>query len=80
MTEIKNEFIKQCEWLAIHEPGFAPRLEIGQTFGDWFDNTIDKEYDSIMKTARIICDCYEYDEKDIKILKPEEYAKKHKKI
>ena len=38
LTEIRNEFIKQCEWLKEHEPPYAPDGD----FGEYFDNNINK--------------------------------------
>ncbi len=37
ITEIRSEFIKQCEWLRDNEPNFAPDTS---DFGQWFDNKI----------------------------------------
>lgn len=39
LSEIKKEFIKQCEWLKENEPTFAPDTN---DFGTWFDNTIEE--------------------------------------
>lgn len=39
ITDIRNEFIKQCNWLAENEPDFAPNTE---DFGNWFDNKINE--------------------------------------
>lgn len=37
VSEIKKEFIKQCEWLKENEPVFAPDCD---DFGEWFDDKI----------------------------------------
>ena len=37
LNPIRNEFIKQCEWLKKNEPRFAPDVD---DFGEWFDNKI----------------------------------------
>ena len=34
LTDIRNEFVKQCEWLKENEPIFAPDTN---NFGHWFD-------------------------------------------
>lgn len=38
ITDIKNEFIKQCEWLKENKPEFAPNAD---DFGKWFDERIE---------------------------------------
>lgn len=37
ITEVKDEFINQCNWLKENEPEFAPDAD---DFGTWFDNKI----------------------------------------
>lgn len=37
ITDIRNEFIKQCKWLKENEPLFAPNAD---DFGKWFDEQI----------------------------------------
>lgn len=39
LTEIKSEIIKQCEWLKVNEPAFAPESD---DFSVWFDNKINE--------------------------------------
>lgn len=39
ISEIRNQFVKQCEWLKENEPSFAPDTD---DFGKWFDDTINK--------------------------------------
>lgn len=41
ISVIREEFIKQCNWLVENEPEFAPDTE---DFGNWFDNKI-SEYE-----------------------------------
>ena len=41
ISGVRDEFIKQCNWLAENEPDYV--LNIGN-FGDWFDNKL-KEYE-----------------------------------
>lgn len=41
ISAVRDEFIKQCEWLAENEPDCAPDTD---DFGNWFDNKI-KEYE-----------------------------------
>jgi hypothetical protein len=41
ISAIREEFIKQCNWLAENEPDYAPNID---NFGDWFDNKL-KEYE-----------------------------------
>lgn len=37
ISEVRSEFIKQCEWLKENEPAFAPKAD---DFGKWFDDEI----------------------------------------
>ena len=39
ISDIRDEFIKQCNWLAENEPEFTPDTE---DFGNWFDNKINE--------------------------------------
>ena len=39
ISDIRDEFIKQCNWLLENEPDFAPDTE---DFGNWFDNKINE--------------------------------------
>lgn len=39
LTDVRNEFIRQCEWLKANEPEFAPETD---DFGKWFDETIEE--------------------------------------
>lgn len=41
LSDIRSEFIKQCNWLAENAPDFAPETD---DFGNWFDNKI-SEYE-----------------------------------
>ena len=41
ISAVRDEFIKQCEWLAENEPDCAPDTD---DFGNWFDNKV-KEYE-----------------------------------
>ena len=41
ISAVRDEFIKQCEWLAENEPDYAPDTD---DFGNWFDNKV-KEYE-----------------------------------
>jgi hypothetical protein len=41
ISGVRDEFIKQCNWLAENEPDYAPNID---NFGNWFDNKI-KEYE-----------------------------------
>ena len=41
ISAVRDEFIKQCEWLAENEPDCAP---VTDDFGNWFDNKV-KEYE-----------------------------------
>lgn len=41
LSDIRSEFIKQCNWLVENEPDFAPETD---DFGNWFDNKI-SEYE-----------------------------------
>lgn len=41
ISAVRDEFIKQCEWLAENEPDCAPDTD---DFGKWFDNKV-KEYE-----------------------------------
>jgi hypothetical protein len=41
ISGVRDEFIKQCNWLAENEPNCAPNID---NFGDWFDNKL-KEYE-----------------------------------
>ena len=40
LTPIREEFIKQCNWLKKNEPEFAPEAD---DFGKWFDDKIKSE-------------------------------------
>ena len=39
ISDIKDEFIKQCNWLVENEPDCAPDTD---DFGDWFDKRINE--------------------------------------
>ena len=39
ISDIREEFIKQCNWLVENEPEFAPDTK---NFGNWFDNKINE--------------------------------------
>lgn len=41
ISGVRDEFIKQCNWLAENEPDYAPNID---NFGNWFDNKV-KEYE-----------------------------------
>ena len=41
ISAVRDEFIKQCNWLAENEPDCAPDTD---DFGNWFDNKV-KEYE-----------------------------------
>lgn len=40
LSEVRKEFIKQCNWLKKNEPEFAPETN---NFGKWFDEKIKEE-------------------------------------
>ena len=39
ISDIRSEFINQCNWLAKNEPDIAPNTD---DFGNWFDNKINE--------------------------------------
>ena len=45
ISDIRSEFINQCNWLVKNEPDFAPNTD---DFGNWFDNKIN-EYEEKIK-------------------------------
>ena len=40
LSEVRKEFVKQCNWLKKNEPEFAPETN---NFGKWFDEKIKEE-------------------------------------
>lgn len=41
LSEVRKEFVKQCNWLKKNEPEFAPDTK---NFGKWFDEKIKEEF------------------------------------